>query len=153
HAGDLGWTRRRRRRGRGAGRDRTALRGLRARVRLHRHRGGPPRAAGARARAAVGAPVRGARRRIGADGGAGRGARGAGIRDPGSDRARERARRARPRRSAVIDPALGALVAGYVSEVLAAAVRLGIPILLAALGEVVLERAGLVNVGIEGMML
>jgi simple sugar transport system permease protein len=39
------------------------------------------------------------------------------------------------------------------AELLAAAVRLAIPILLAALGEVVVERAGVVNVGIEGMML
>ena len=35
----------------------------------------------------------------------------------------------------------------------ASAFRLGTPILLAALGETVAQRAGVLNVGIEGMML
>jgi simple sugar transport system permease protein len=37
--------------------------------------------------------------------------------------------------------------------VLAAAVRLAAPILLAAIGELVVERAGVVNIGVEGLML
>ena len=41
----------------------------------------------------------------------------------------------------------------HLSELLAAAVRLGVPLLLAALGEILVQRSGLVNVGIEGMML
>jgi general nucleoside transport system permease protein len=37
--------------------------------------------------------------------------------------------------------------------ILAAAIRAGTPILLATLGEIITERAGVLNVGIEGMML
>jgi ABC-type uncharacterized transport system permease subunit len=49
-----------------------------------------------------------------------------------------------------LDPALAAsLVAG----VLAAGVRLAVPTLLAALGEIVTERAGVLNLGLEGVML
>jgi simple sugar transport system permease protein len=45
------------------------------------------------------------------------------------------------------------LVATFVLGVLAAGVRLAIPILLAALGEIVTERAGVLNLGLEGVML
>jgi simple sugar transport system permease protein len=40
-----------------------------------------------------------------------------------------------------------------VEELLAATQRLAAPLLLAAVGELVVERAGIVNIGIEGMML
>lgn len=45
------------------------------------------------------------------------------------------------------------LEAGFWIPLLAAAVRIGTPLLLAGLGETVAERAGLLNVGIEGMMI
>jgi general nucleoside transport system permease protein len=45
------------------------------------------------------------------------------------------------------------LVTGFVVGVLAAGVRLAVPILLAALGEIVTERAGVLNLGLEGIML
>ena len=35
---------------------------------------------------------------------------------------------------------------------LEAAIRLSLPLLIAALGELVVERAGLINIGTEGMM-
>jgi len=44
------------------------------------------------------------------------------------------------------------LDAAFVSTVLAAAFRIATPILFAALGEAVAERAGMLNIGIEGMM-
>jgi simple sugar transport system permease protein len=45
------------------------------------------------------------------------------------------------------------LEAGIVISVLAATIRIATPILVAALGEVIAERAGVYNMGIEGMML
>ena len=45
------------------------------------------------------------------------------------------------------------LEAGIVVSVLAAAIRIATPILFAALGELVAERAGIYNMGLEGMML
>jgi simple sugar transport system permease protein len=45
------------------------------------------------------------------------------------------------------------LEAGIVVSVLAATIRIATPILFAALGEVVAERAGVYNMGIEGIML
>jgi general nucleoside transport system permease protein len=45
------------------------------------------------------------------------------------------------------------LTSGFVAGVLAAGVRLAVPTLLAALGEIVTERAGVLNLGLEGIML
>lgn len=45
------------------------------------------------------------------------------------------------------------LEAGIIVSVLAATIRIATPILFAALGELVAERAGIYNMGIEGMML
>lgn len=45
------------------------------------------------------------------------------------------------------------LEAGIVVSVLAATIRIATPILLAALGELIAERAGIYNMGLEGMML
>ena len=46
-----------------------------------------------------------------------------------------------------------ALVAGFVQGVLSGAIRSGTSIFYAALGEVIVERAGIVNLGLEGCML
>ena len=45
------------------------------------------------------------------------------------------------------------LTTSFLVGVLAAGVRLAVPILLAALGEIVTERAGVLNLGLEGIML
>lgn len=45
------------------------------------------------------------------------------------------------------------LATSFAVGVLAAGVRLAVPILLAALGEIVTERAGVLNLGLEGVML
>jgi general nucleoside transport system permease protein len=45
------------------------------------------------------------------------------------------------------------LTTSFLIGVLAGAVRLAVPILLAALGEIVTERAGVLNLGLEGIML
>jgi general nucleoside transport system permease protein len=37
-------------------------------------------------------------------------------------------------------------------SVLEASVRLGVPLLLVALGELIAERSGVINIGLEGMM-
>ena len=42
---------------------------------------------------------------------------------------------------------------GIVTSILATAVRMGTILLLAALGELVVERAGVLNLSVEGMML
>ncbi|MGO9702250.1 MAG: ABC transporter permease subunit, partial [Xanthobacteraceae bacterium] len=41
---------------------------------------------------------------------------------------------------------------GFWTILLAGAVRLATPIVLAALGETLVERSGMVNLGVEGMM-
>ena len=40
----------------------------------------------------------------------------------------------------------------FVVALLTAAIRLAVPVLLAALGEIVTERAGVLNLGLEGVM-
>ena len=45
------------------------------------------------------------------------------------------------------------LTTSFLVGVLAAGVRLAVPTLLAALGEIVTERAGVLNLGLEGIML
>ncbi|HNS38930.1 MAG TPA: ABC transporter permease, partial [Promineifilum sp.] len=48
---------------------------------------------------------------------------------------------------------LNLLTTSFVIGVLAASIRLATPILLSALGEIFVERAGILNLGIEGIML
>ncbi|MCR4398995.1 MAG: ABC transporter permease [Firmicutes bacterium] len=45
------------------------------------------------------------------------------------------------------------LVGEFVAEMMASAIRMGIPILLAALGAIFSERSGVINIGLEGMMM
>ena len=45
------------------------------------------------------------------------------------------------------------LTTSFLVGVLAAGIRLAVPTLLAALGEIVTERAGVLNLGLEGIML
>ena len=41
----------------------------------------------------------------------------------------------------------------FIVSLLAAAITMGTPLLYAALGEVICERSGIINLGVEGMML
>ena len=41
----------------------------------------------------------------------------------------------------------------FIVSLLAAAITMGTPLLYAALGEVICERSGVINLGVEGMML
>jgi simple sugar transport system permease protein len=45
------------------------------------------------------------------------------------------------------------LTSAFLISLLAATVRMATPILLAALGEIYTERSGILNLGLEGMML
>ena len=47
----------------------------------------------------------------------------------------------------------GLLTAAFLSSLLTGAIVAGIPILLAGLGEQMSEKAGVLNIGIEGMMI
>ncbi len=45
------------------------------------------------------------------------------------------------------------LTVGFLTSILAAAVRMALPLFYAGLGETILERAGIINIGMEGVML
>jgi simple sugar transport system permease protein len=45
------------------------------------------------------------------------------------------------------------LTIGFITSILAAAVRMALPLIYAGLGETILERAGIINIGMEGVML
>ena len=125
------------RRHRGARRASPADRGLLARLRLQGGDGRAARRAGAAGGGAGVAVRRPARGRIAVDAAADRRALGAGRGDRGADHAVRAGGDGAPR----------------MIEFLAAAIRIATPLLLAALGGILSERAGVFAVGLEGMML